>query len=840
MVRSLLVVVLLAFATAPAWAQVEGLGYRLAPAGTYVFFDNDAALQDGLLYGGSGGLSFGEFLELNGSYLFGSGFETEVANLSGAESDPALAAALAALAARSVDLERYGADVKLNLGTGAVVPFLTGGTGIIRFSPDGGDPSRSLYLLGGAGLQVSLADRFGLSVAAEAFGYRYNPATALFTDSDLAGLGLGVEDFNNVEVLNPSLRAALSVYLGGRRPGELSALDREFQRQFSGGLSGLSLVLEPFYARTEFDDAFNYSDQTFVGGEIGVDLGPLVGVRGFYGRGVDSDDPTDFQDIQMVGGDLRLRLNAGDGLTPFLTVGAGYLDVLDGYGETVDAAAETNRALAESRPFALGGLGIEVPFGRRLRAVGEVRALAMSAQPEGDVSQPDDVYFSPTYRAGLSVGLGGSAGRRTEVVRASDLVEERARLQAEIADQQALAAEREGRLQLAIDRARFEGDSLAVVRLRAEQIALQASTGQRSAALQTSAPETPAPQAPAVGGDGVAAALPTPIRTTRGERIVTIPLPETGELYVRYGEPGGVSIGSAGDGAEAGGVAPGERLSPDEVRAIVRETVREAMSQDGVADAAEIERRVEDRIADRLAGQMGDRSASRDLESVERRLESRIASEMAQLRALIEAQQLSPQQVQPPDRVYVPPTAPAVPPVAAPSGVVVEAPNETFVATTLPETPRRLRERGLYAFSPTLGVGVGESSNLFAGIRGEYASGGVLTYVPEILVGVTGRRAFAANLDATVGFPVAAVSEYGLPYGRIGLGVVSTGGSDAVPDTFDEDLDDGSTSLTFNLGLGADLTYGGGRFFVDFTTGNLGTYNRLTAGYRFPFGGRVY
>ena len=41
-------------------------------------------------------------------------------------------------------------------------------------------------------------------------------------------------------------------------------------------------------------------------------------------------------------------------------------------------------------------------------------------------------------------------------------------------------------------------------------------------------------------------------------------------------------------------------------------------------------------------------------------------------------------------------------------------------------------------------------------------------------------------------------------------------------------------------GLGADLEMGAGRLFVDFTTGNLGSYNRLTAGYRFPFGRRAY
>ena len=824
---------------ASASAQVEGLGYRLAPSGGYVFFDGDAALSDGFLYGGGAGLSFGEFLELDGVYLLGSDFETDFSDISGTENDAALAAALTALPSRSVDLERYGAEVKLNLSRGAVVPFLRGGAGAIAFSPEGGDTSRSLYLLGGGGLQFTVADRYGLSVAGDVFGYRYNPGTAFFTAADFGAVGLDVDDFNNVEVLNPSVRVALSAYLGGRRPGELSALDREFQRQFSGGLGGLSLTAEPFYQRTDFDGAFNYSDQSFAGAEVGVDLGPLVGLRAFYGRGIESDDPTDFQDIQMVGGALRLRLNEGDGLVPFLSVGAGYLDVLDGYAETFDDDPEINRALAESRPFALGGAGLEIPFGRRFRAVGEVRALAMSVQDEDNVSEPDDVYLSPSYRVGLALGLGGSAGRRTEVVRASELADERARLQAEIDAERAAADVREAELQLAIDRARFEGDSLAVARLRAEQAGVRLDAAEAEVeAAEIAADRVPAANAVGpVSGDGVATTLPTPIRTNQGERIVTIPLPETGELYVRYGEPGGVALTPGAGGVAAAQAAPA--LSSDEIRAIIRQTLQEAAADTEPIDAAEIERRVEDRIADRLATQLRDRRDDTRARDDVDRLEDRLTAEVAQLRALVEAQQRLLQQQ---SGAVAQPAVPAVvAPEAGRPAVVVPAdpdavPAEPAVVDVLP----RYRARGLYAISPEAGIGFGDSGAILTGLRAEYASGGRLTYVPEILVGVVGRRTFAANLDATLDFPAPAVADYGVPYGRVGLGVVNTGASDEVPDTFDEEIDDGTTALTFNLGLGANVEYGGGRFFVDFTTGNLGRFNRLTAGYRFPFGGRVF
>ena len=84
--RLVLAVGLAALVASAPFAQVQGVGYRLSPSATYVLFDGDAALSDGLLYGGGAGLSFGEFLELNGAYLLGD-VDTDYSDLSGAEAD---------------------------------------------------------------------------------------------------------------------------------------------------------------------------------------------------------------------------------------------------------------------------------------------------------------------------------------------------------------------------------------------------------------------------------------------------------------------------------------------------------------------------------------------------------------------------------------------------------------------------------------------------------------------------------------------------------------------------------------------------------------------------------
>ena len=126
------------------------------------------------------------------------------------------------------------------------------------------------------------------------------------------------------------------------------------------------------------------------------------------------------------------------------------------------------------------------------------------------------------------------------------------------------------------------------------------------------------------------------------------------------------------------------------------------------------------------------------------------------------------------------------------------------------------------------------------GARVDYETGRSFRYVPELLIGVGGRSSVAANADVAFSIPTRGFADYGTPYVRTGVGLVHYGGSDELPPTFDEEPDDGDTALTLNLGLGADLEVGGGRLFVDLTTGNFGAFNRLTAGYRFPFGRRAY
>jgi hypothetical protein len=105
--------------------------------------------------------------------------------------------------------------------------------------------------------------------------------------------------------------------------------------------------------------------------------------------------------------------------------------------------------------------------------------------------------------------------------------------------------------------------------------------------------------------------------------------------------------------------------------------------------------------------------------------------------------------------------------------------------------------------------------------------------VPELLVGVTGRRSFLGSFDALLGLPVQSLATVARPYLRTGIGLVYLKGEEAIDDS---PALDRITELTLNVGLGADVAIGGGQFVLDFSTGNFGSYNRFTAGYRLTFG----
>jgi len=611
--------------TQTAQAQFSDVGYNGSATGEYIFFDDQAGLSDGFLYGGRLGLSFGEYLQLRGLYTFGENIETDFSGFSG--NDEAVLAALRTQEGREINLQRYGAQLQANLGSEGTIPFVQVGTGVIEIDPqdrfDFGSigQTESIYAEAGVGLRFPVGRSVTVSVVGQGLAYRYNPGSALLSDQDIAAINeelpadeqITRDVFNQQTVFNPSVSAAIGFRLGGRPAGQQTAVDEGVRGLFS---DGLQLTAEPFYGTIDFNDALNFpSTQSFAGINVGADISPLIALRAFYWRATDAGEVPNgavrdwFQDLQLYGGELELRLDTeiSSGITPYVLVGGGYAEVLSDY-------QGRDGAPVDSRYFASGGGGLDIPVTERIGVRGGVRGLLMSNEDVSDVSSPNSVFASVAYTAGLTFNLG--QGRETpeerraaarerefereieeaqtaeerrvaeleERIAEAETAEERriAELEAEIDSLRQTEQDMERRIAEARAEARAEGRDPAAaeaeVRQRLEETSAEDVDVEEAVA---EAPERPeAPDADREEEEERVVRVREERSSNLSDRVIEVPIPEEGEIYLRYGT-GGVQQVDGALQAQTQGQAPGAGLTAAQVRQIVQEVVDERMTEAG-------------------------------------------------------------------------------------------------------------------------------------------------------------------------------------------------------------------------------------------------------------------
>ena len=760
--RSLLLgMVLLCIGIAPAQAQVTGVSYTLSPIGSRVYWEDDAGLEDAYLYGGELGFGFGEYLELGGIYLFNNEVETDFSDFSGDNS--AVLDRIAALPGRDVELRRYGGKLRLNVGRGSLVPFVTAGTGIIRFDVDGTGEHEQIYVAGGLGVTLSIDSRYTVSVAAENLAYRYNPGTVFFTDADLREIGLSRAAFNEQEVANWAATASLKFYLGGRSRAELTDIDRALQRQFTGG--DFRLAVEPFYGQINFADELHEAfgaDQTVAGINAGVDLGPYLGLRGFYWRGtedadaLDTDLPDGFEDLTLYGAELDLRFGRQLGsVAPYLILGAGYADLDGDFEEDSEG----------SRSFATGGLGVELPISSALTVQGAARSVLMSTEDPDDLSAPSSVLASWMYTVGVAFNLGGS-GRTVGGV---------------VEEQQREARTRQAALEQELARLQGRLDSLETARATADSLAIPRTT-------RTVMEDT------LVVRDDVDAA-----RSNLSGRTITLPVPETGEIYIRFGEPAAPAPSEPvyGPPVVVGGAQAYPFVRPDTMGMQYRTGVG-GLSADEVRRLA---REAARREVDARRGVSED-----ELENVENRLERRLDRELARLRADL-------RELQERERVA---ERQALRDTAADTVTTRRATANSWVAS--------FQQREFAGALPFVGFRAGEGDEQFLiGGRADFRLPGRRARLwPEVALGIGSD--VSLNAIANLAVPLDVVDLPVQPYVGAGLGVVTDSGIFSGPDLVLNAL--GGVSYTFT---------GGGSAFAEFSTLDFFDFNRVLVGYRIRF-----
>jgi len=758
----------------PATAQFRDVGYTFEPTVQGILDSENASLQNEPLYGGALGLSFGRYFRVNAEYLATNGATTTFANVD----------RLSGLLDRELDVRRYGARLRLNLLDRRVIPYLTVGTGVLELAPRGVDDTRTVYGVGGGGFAFRLQDRFRFSVSGEVLGYRYDPVATYIGPSGASNFGTGTE-----LVRTPALTASLSLFLGGRSLDDETAVDAALQEQFGSGglLTNTRLFVNPIYGRIEFNDALGFpKDQNVFGVHAGVDLGPYVGLRGFYwrgrtGEGFGDDLAGGFEQVQMYGSELQLRLNLGlgRGFVPYARVGGGYLDVQADYADDLPDGA----VVPDDRFFGITGAGLEVPVTRSFKLSGGVRGLLMSNPNVVEAGDAGDLYGSAMYSAGIEFRLGGGGdgddrpperpapGRTSAPASRPAPARDTASSRPPEQVRPAQGPEQPDDLTPFERRLLTRVDSLERV--------LQGDTAQTG-------PSQPA----------------RPSNVT--DRSVTVPVPEEGEIYVRFGGDRPAQPSARPDTTARRPGRPEAPLTDAQIRRRVERALRQQLRQQQGVDSAraDVEQMVDRALRKALRNQQQRTAREGQSQQIQR-----LQREIEQLRKDLRAQQ------------------------SAPAASQSQQSSSTDEGPARPPFYRNLLNRPLTYVVPITGFRTGGNLSQFQiGVRGDYRirPSSKFHLIPELTFGVGGEDGLSPNLLANVGYSffrdrVPALTGIPLqPYVGAGVGVASTGGF-----TFEPVL---------NTLIGTDYRVRGRQaVFLEYSTLDLGDAHRVHLGYRIRF-----
>jgi len=730
-----------------AWAQV---GYSLSVHGNQASFSGYSGLSEGDVLGGAIGLRFGDRVEVSGHYFYGDAVATDFSRSGNGDFGTGRRSDRLGLGARQIDLRQYGGSLRIDAWHGRLVPFVTAGVGILEFRPSWLASTESVYGSAGLGFALNMFDRVSLSVTAAEHIYQSNPD---FMFSRRSGMSPQTGHRDGLYRWEDSgmrtLSASLKLIFGDNERGVIGSANwaqpsRLYRR-------GLHFAVETLYGEIDFNEALGFPESSVLAGiSAGFDLGPNVGLRGFYWRDTNQDSvfegglPEEFGGVEFFGGEVDIRFNPGRDIMPFVLMGVGYMNAgrgasfTDRYGFPI-----------AGRNFATGGVGLDLGLGAALRLNGSVRSVLMSTFAEETFSDPGQIVGSLMYTFGVKFSMGG---RRHPLE--NQLAAERAEVQAHV---EAINAE--------LAQVRASLDSLASD--RATPIAVAATNG------------TPAvPSRIQVVTDDSTVALVSPRSNVSGQ-TVTIPVPETGEIYIRFG-----------DSPAAAPYAPSPVVTDEETTAREVSPTPEGAPADSAAQVRLLTPEQVEEIVSRVTGALPEQEAftaselAETLRQMEARMERHITREMDRMRERDLA-------------------------------VTVPAPADTTERRGILGTFGKPR---LAALQPHLGLRMGGESQFLLGVRGDVRFSRLgFRVLPEAGLGISDQVSIAVLGNAA--WDIRSVGPLDF-YGGPGIGFF-------VDKSFSE------FELVLNLLVGTEFyVWGTSRFFAEFSTLDLFDVNRLMLGYR--------
>lgn len=375
-----------------AVAQVKDISFAIAPTAEYVLWNKKSAIENGFMVGGYVGFGFGKNLELLGSYSQSLGLKSRIDGFSAPDNIKAV------FTPTDVNVHSWGGELKGNIPmTYSFQPYITLGSGIQTVKANQ-TTQDAIYFAFGLGSKFNLTRRLTLNVQARGTHFNSDASNILHNPSEAKTSTYNqwiTDNVSNKNMLNWSLQAGLQLYLGGRNPDELTELDNSYTN-----LKNFKVVVAPAIGYIDFDSDNNFRNTYLAGASLGFDLTEYIGVRGFYYQAMkDEKVSLDFDKLSLYGADFLARLNVSNGVVPYITVGAGYLNVGNGYQGKV-ATVENKSSI-----FAKGGIGLAIPLSKHLELFGVANLLYTTGNESASnaLKSPNKLQSNVFYNAGIRI-----------------------------------------------------------------------------------------------------------------------------------------------------------------------------------------------------------------------------------------------------------------------------------------------------------------------------------------------------------------------------------------------------------------------------------------------------
>ena len=344
------------------------------------------------MVGGYVGFGFGRNLELLGSYSQSLGLKSRIDGFSAPDNIKAV------FTPTDVDVHSWGGELKGNIPmTYSFQPYITLGSGIQTVKANQ-TTQDAIYFAFGLGSKFNLTRRLTLNVQAKGTHFNSDASNILHNPSEAKTSTYNqwvTDNVSNKSMLNWSLQAGLQLYLGGRNPDELTELDNSYTN-----LKNFKVVVAPAIGYIDFDSDNNFRNTYLAGASLGFDFTEYIGVRGFYYQAMkDEKVSLDFDKLSLYGADFLARLNVSNGVVPYITVGAGYLNVGNGYQGKV-ATVENKSSI-----FAKGGIGLAIPLSKHLELFGVANLLYTTGNESASnaLKSPNKLQSNVFYNAGIRI-----------------------------------------------------------------------------------------------------------------------------------------------------------------------------------------------------------------------------------------------------------------------------------------------------------------------------------------------------------------------------------------------------------------------------------------------------